>query len=110
MVTIVPMPASRARASTASRSESKSGKSRWQWLSTSIPLAGQRGCFVALEIAREDALRCRQRRARLQPASGTERRELARACREREQIEELRCRRRHRRLDQDRDLTQDLGG
>src|SRR5258708_23384561 len=117
MVRNVPMPARRARASPSPRSAAKSGKSRWQWLSTSIVSATLRAFCPTLfpvlflgafhDIAREDSLRLRQRRSRLERA-GSERCEVARIRRYGELVEQLGRALPHDRLGQTPDLAQHL--
>src|SRR5260221_13681559 len=95
---------------TSSRSAPKSAKSRWQWLSTSIGSAGLSRFFSIFldDIAREDSLRLRQRSPCDQRVAG-ERREVTAIRCHGQLIEQLRCRFRHYRLDQDRDVTDRLG-
>src|SRR3990167_10755283 len=111
IVTVVPTPAALARAITASRSASKSGKSRWQWLSTSISRrASAFASVLGFHVARKHSRGRRQGRSGRKPAGTAESIEKACLVRHREKVEEPGCRAGHHRLDQDRDLTDDLRG
>src|SRR5262245_23321443 len=109
MVTMRPTPAVSARATMTSRSSAKSLKSRWQWLSTSILLLAA-GWLFRLDITREHADRCRQRRARRDAFSPAERSEVAFIGRHAEAVEQFGGGLRHHRQRQDRDLPHHFGG
>src|SRR5450755_2454736 len=106
MVSMRPIPASAARATTASSSLAKSGKSRWQWLSTSMGVSG-RGRF---DVAREYRDRRGQRCARRNSRGAAEHGKKASVARDAETIEQPDRGDGHRRLSQDRDLADHLGG
>src|SRR5947209_16191855 len=106
MVTMRPIPAAAARATMPSRSSAKSGKSRWQWLSTSMS-SNRSGRF---DVTRKHRRGWRKQDARFD--AHPKRSKVARLALpgNAEEIEQLRTGGRHRRLCQNSDLADNLGG